>query len=230
MDFLIVYKNLDFIGEATLKTLTHTVVAFAFALAIAFIVGTLRSSTPGKDHSFTLTGLLRKLLSFLLSFYVEFFRGSPLLVQLFFIYYGLPKFNIILDSSTAAVIGLALNGGAYMSEIIRASILSVDKGQYEASYTLGYNSLQRTWHIILPQAIRIAIPSLVNGFSGILKGSSLISVLSITELTRAGQLIYTRTSRPFEIYITIALLYFLMTYIVSLLAKIIESKLSKKYN
>ncbi|HKL11017.1 MAG TPA: amino acid ABC transporter permease [Clostridia bacterium] len=218
MDFLIVYRNLPFIAEATYKTLIHTVIAFAFALAIAFIVGTLRS--------FNLKSLPR----LFLSFYVEFFRGSPLLIQLFFIYYGLPKFNIVLDSSTAAIIGLALNGGAYMSEIIRAAILSVDKGQYEASYTLGYTGLQKTWHIILPQAIRIAVPSIVNGFSGILKGSSLISVLSITELTRAGQLIYTRTSKPFEIYLVIALLYFLMTYIVSLLALNIESKLSAKYN
>ena len=218
MDFLIVYRNLPFIAEATFKTLTHTVIAFAFALAIAFIVGTLRS--------FKLKGIPK----LLLDFYVEFFRGSPLLIQLFFIYYGLPKFNIVLDSSTAAIIGLALNGGAYMSEIIRAGILSVDKGQYEASYTLGYTWLQQTWHIILPQATRIAVPSLVNGFSGILKGSSLISVLSITELTRAGQLIYTRTSKPFEIYLVIALLYFLMTYIVSLLALNIETKLSAKYN
>jgi len=218
MDFSIVYKNLDFIVEATIKTLTHTIIAFVFALLIAFIVGTLRSFK------------LKKVPKLLLSFYVEFFRGSPLLIQLFFIYYGLANFDIILDSSTAAVIGLALNGGAYMSEIIRGSILSVDKGQYEASYTLGYTGLQRTWHIILPQAVRIAVPSLVNGFSGVLKGSSLISVLSITELTRAGQLIYTRTSRPFEIYMTIALLYFLMTYVVSLLAKVIETRLSKKYN
>lgn len=218
MEFSIVYKNLDFIIDATMKTLNHTLIAFIFALLIAFIVGTLRS--------FNLGGLPK----LLLGFYVEFFRGSPLLVQLFFVYYGLPKFNIVLDSSTAAVIGLALNGGAYMSEVIRASILSVDRGQYEASYTLGYTGLQRTWYIILPQAIRIAIPSLVNGFSGILKGSSLISVLSITELTRAGQLIYTRTSRPFEIYLTIGLLYFFMTYVVSLLAIKVESKLSAKYN
>jgi len=218
MEFTIIYKNIDFIMDASLKTLSHTLVAFVFALLIAFIVGTLRSFD------------LKKIPELILVFYVEFFRGSPLLVQLFFVYYGLPKFNVVLDSSTAAVIGLALNGGAYMSEVIRASILSVDKGQYEASYTLGYTSIQRTWYIILPQAVRIAVPSLVNGFSGILKGSSLISVLSITELTRAGQLIYTRTSRPFEIYLTIALLYFFMTYAVSIVAKNLELKLSAKYN
>lgn len=218
MDFLIVYKNLSFITEAMIETLTHTIIAFILALIIAFVVGTLRSFQ------------FKKTIELTLNFYVEFFRGSPLLVQLFFIYYGLPAFNIILDSTTAAIIGLALNGGAYMSEIVRASILSVEKGQYEASFSLGFTKIQKIWHIILPQAVRVAVPTLVNGFSGILKGSSLISVLSITELTRSAQLIYTRTSRPFEIYFTIAILYFLMTYIVSLLAKHIENRLNIKYS
>ena len=160
----------------------------------------------------------------LLSAYVEIFRGTPLLIQLFFIYYGLPSVGIIMNAFTAAVIGLALNGGAYMSESVRASILSVSKGQEEAAYSLGYSKLEAIWHIILPQAFRVAIPPLMNGFSSMLKETSLVSVISITELTRTGNLIYSRTLKPFEVYLALGLFYFVMTFSVVLLAKQIELK------
>lgn len=155
---------------------------------------------------------------------MEIFRGSPLLIQLFFIYYGLPTIGIRLTAETAGIIGLALNSGAYMSEIIRASISSIDKGQYDAAFSCGFSKLQTLWHIILPQAARVSIPPLMNAFSGLLKDSSLISVISITELTRSGNLIYSRTYRPFEIYLTLGIFYFVMTYAVSLLSHLIERR------
>lgn len=212
LNFDTVIRNLPLFWQATLITVKITVLAFVFALIIAFTVGVLRSYK------------IPRLFKLLLAVYVEIFRGTPLLIQLFFIYYGLPSVGIIMDAFSAAVIGLALNGGAYMSESVRASILSVSKGQEEAAFSLGYNKLEAIWHIILPQAIRVAIPPLMNGFSSMLKETSLVSVISITELTRTGNLIYSRTARPFEIYLTLGLFYFVLTFSIVLLAKQIERK------
>jgi polar amino acid transport system permease protein len=212
LNFNIVINNLPLFWQATQITLKIAVLAFAFALLIAFIVGVLRSYN------------IPAIFKLLLSAYVEIFRGTPLLIQLFFIYYGLPSVGIIMNAFTAAVIGLALNGGAYMSESVRASILSVSKGQEEAAYSLGYSKLEAIWHIILPQAFRVAIPPLMNGFSSMLKETSLVSVISITELTRTGNLIYSRTLKPFEVYLALGLFYFIMTFSVVLLAKQIELK------
>ncbi|MDD3894445.1 MAG: amino acid ABC transporter permease [Syntrophomonadaceae bacterium] len=212
LDFDIVIRNLPLFWQAGLITVKITVFAFALALVIAFAVGVLRSYKLPAGFKF------------ILSSYVEIFRGTPLLVQLFFIYYGLPSAGIVMDAFTAAVIGLALNGGAYMSEAVRASILSVPVGQEEAAFSLGYTRPEAIWHIILPQAFRVAIPPLMNGFSSMLKETSLVSVISITELTRTGNLIYSRTARPFEIYLALGLFYFVMTFTVVLLAKQIEKK------
>lgn len=134
---------------------------------------------------------------------MEIFRGTPLLTQLFFIYYGLPTIGIVMDSMTAAHIGLGLNGIAYISEIARGSLNAVDKGQRDTAYALGMSWSQAIVLVILPQALTVALPSLVNAFSSSLKDTSPVSVLAITELTRVGQPIYTRTFRPFEVYLAI---------------------------
>ncbi|CAG36289.1 amino acid ABC transporter permease [Desulfotalea psychrophila] len=191
---------------------TAKVVFFSFILAMLFglIVGVARYRSRS--------------LYLLFSPYVEFFRGTPLLIQLFFIYYGLPTIGISMDSFTAACLGLGLNGGAYISEIIRGSLLSVDQDQLEASYALGLTWFQSMVYVIFPQAFTVAIPPLVNSFSSLLKDTSLVSVLAITELTRVGQLIYTRTFRAFEIYLAIGMLYFMMTFVMTLLSKYLEKK------
>jgi polar amino acid transport system permease protein len=129
-----------------------------------------------------------------------------------------------MDSSTAAYIGLGLNGGAYISEIIRGSLVSVDRGQQDAAYALGMSWVQTMIFVILPQAITVAIPPLVNSFSSLLKDTSLVSVLAITELTRVGQLIYTRTFRAFEIYLAIGFLYFVMTFAAAKFSRYLEAK------
>jgi len=217
LNFDIVTYNLPLFWQATLITIKITIVAFVIALFIAFTVGVLRSYD------------ISRVFTVVLAAYVELFRGTPLLVQLFFIYYGLPSVGIVMDAFTAAVIGLGLNGGAYMSETVRASILSVPKGQEEAAFSLGFNRLEAIWHIILPQALRVAIPPLMNGFSSMLKETSLVSVISITELTRTGNLIYSRTAKPFEVYLTLALFYFVLTFSVVLLAKQIGRR-EKRWN
>ena len=122
---------------------------------------------------------------------------------------------------------MGLNSGSYLSENIRASILAVDRGQYEAAYILGYTPIQRTFHIILPQAIRVAIPSLMNGFSAIIKETSLVSVLPVVEITKLGNQVYARTYHPFEIYIMLGIIYFVLTYTVTFFAKWLDRRSSR---
>ncbi|AVB75851.1 amino acid ABC transporter permease [Methanococcus maripaludis] len=214
MKFYIVFDNIPFIIDAVFVTLKITIMSFLLSVIIAVLVGSIRAMNFSKT------------LDLVLMAYVEVFRGTPLLIQLFFIYYGLPSVGITMSGTFAAVLGLSLNGGAYISEIIRAAIQSVPVGQFEAAESLGMGKIESMVYIVLPQAFRITIPPLVNSFSSILKESSLISVLAITELTRIGQLIYTRTSRPFEIYLTIGLIYLLLVSIISISSWKIEKKLN----
>ncbi len=189
-------------------TLKITAVSFVLALIIGTLVGLGRSRS----------GLLK----ILFTPYVEIFRGTPLLIQLFFIYYGLPSLGINLSNFTAAYLGIGLCGGAYISEIIRGSLYSVDKGQYEAAMALGLSNYQTMCFVIFPQAFKVAIPPLMNSFSSQLKETSLVSVLAINELTRSGQMVYSRTFRPFEIYLAVGVMYFIMTFVVSILSRHLE--------
>jgi len=210
LDFSHVWESIDFILWGASHTLEISLMAFALALLIAYAVGIARAR-----H-------LPRWLSLPLGAYVEVFRGTPLLVQLFLIYYGLPQVGIVMNAWTAGVVGLGLNSGAYMSEVVRASLLSVDRGQSEAAEALGYGRRQTLWHIVLPQATRIAIPPLTNSLASLLKESSLVSIIAITELTRVGNIIYSRTMAPFEIYLTLAFLYLVMTSVVTLLSRRLE--------
>ncbi len=212
LDFRFLIPYLPTLITAAKVTMKIGVLSFGIALCIAIFVGTIRSIG------------IPKVIKFILATYVEIFRGTPLLIQLFFIYYGLPTFGLLLEPMAAAIIGLSLNCGAYMSEVIRASLLSINKGQYEAAYALGYSRIQTFVYIVFPQALRIATPSLMNYFSSMIKETSLVSVLSIAEITRVGNQIYARTLSPFEIYITIGAFYFIMTYSIVIISKIIERR------
>lgn len=212
MDFQpeIVTRAFPALWEGALVTMKIAFTSFCLATTVGFGVGVLRSKS--------------RLLSFIFAPYVEIFRGTPLLIQLFFIYYGLPTVNITLSSYQAAIIGLGLNGGAYISEVVRGAMLSIDEGQKEAACALGLSWGQSLIHVILPQALTVSIPSLMNIFSGLLKETSLISVLAITELTRVGQLVYTRNFRAFEIYLVIGCIYFIMTFMVARLSYYLERR------
>lgn len=214
MNFNTIFDNLGFLLEAAWLTIYLSFISFIIALFIGVIIGTIKSF---KTNWF---------LTLVISTYIEIFRGTPLLIQLFFIYYGLPQVGITMSSHQAAIIGLSLNFAAYIAEIVRSGVQAIDKGQYEAAKSLGLTKIQMLIHIIYPQALRIVLPSLTNSYAAILKDSSLVSVLSITELTRAGQLIYVRTYEPFEIYLTLGIFYFIMTYTVAILSKYIEKKMT----
>ena len=214
MNFTAVFDNLGFLLEASYLTIYLSFISFIIALFLGAIIGTFRSF---KLHWFP---------NLIIGTYIEIFRGTPLLIQLFFIYYGLPQVGITMTSHQAAIIGLSLNFAAYMAEIVRSGIQAVDKGQYEAAKSLGLTKIQMLIYIIYPQALRIVLPPLTNSYASILKDSSLVSVLSITELTRVGQLIYVRTYEPFEIYLTLGVFYFVMTYCIAYLSKYIEKKMA----
>ena len=212
LDFSFLVPYIPQLINAAGITVFIGVLSFGIALLVAVVVGAVRSrKIPG-------------IIDVPLYVYVEIFRGTPLLIQLFFIYYGLPTFGILLTPITAAVMGLSLNSGAYMSEVVRAAISAVDRGQYEAAFCLGYTRAQVYRHIIMPQAFRIALPTFMNYFSTVIKETSLVSVLSIAEITRLGNQIYARTLSPFEIYFTIGAIYLVLTYTVSIFSKLIEKK------
>lgn len=161
------------------------------------------------------------------AFYTWVFRGTPLILQLYFFYYALPTLGITLQPFTAAVIGLSLNCGAYMAEIIRGGIISIDKGQFEASKALGFNYFQTMYKIVLPQTFRVIIPPVGNEFIAMLKDTSLVSTIAMVELMRTATQIYSTTFKITEMLFSAAVLYLLMTTIFTTAFSFIEKKLSK---
>ena len=139
--------------------------------------------------------------------YVSFIRGTPLLVQLFMIYYGLPTVGIRLDPMTSGLIGFSLNMAAYTSEILRAAIAAIDLGQREAAFAMGMTPFQVMRRIVLPQAARLALPPLGNSFVSLVKDTSLAATIQVPELFRQAQLITARTFEVFTMYISVALVY-----------------------
>ena len=174
-------------------------------------------------------GILRigqiRVLRIIATIYADCIRGTPLLVQIFLIYFALPMISgHRVDPFLAAVTACGINSGAYVSEIIRAGIQSIDIGQMEAGRSLGLTWWQTMYHIILPQALRNILPPLGNEFIAMLKDSSLVSVIGFEELTRRGQLIIAQTYGSFEIWLTVAFLYLVMTLAISRLVSFLERR------
>lgn len=158
--------------------------------------------------------------------YIEFFRGTPLLVQIMIVYFGLPQlFSYTPNVWTAAIITCGINSGAYIAEIFRAGIQSIDRGQTEAARSLGMSHFQSMRFIILPQAFKRVVPPLGNEFIAMLKDTSLLSVIGFEELMRRGQLIVADTYKPFPIYLTASFLYLIMTLVISRWVAYTERKL-----
>jgi polar amino acid transport system substrate-binding protein len=157
--------------------------------------------------------------------YIELYRGTPLLIQLFILYYGLPNIGISLSPLLAAFLGLGMNYAAYEAEIYRAGISAVPKGQTEAALSLGMTRSLALRRIVLPQALRIALPGITNDFIALFKDSSLVSVIAMVELTKTYSILAASTLRFFELGLIVAILYFAMSYPLSLLARRLEAQL-----
>ncbi|WEJ74928.1 MULTISPECIES: cystine ABC transporter permease [unclassified Pseudomonas] len=166
-------------------------------------------------------------LSWLARIYVSFFRGTPLLVQLFMIYYGLPQLGIELDPLPAALIGFSLNMAAYVCEILRAAIGSIDRGQWEAASSIGMTRAQTLRRVVLPQAARTALPPLGNSFISLVKDTALAATIQVPELFRQAQLITARTFEVFTMYLAAALLYWVLASILSHLQNRLEERVNR---
>lgn len=168
-------------------------------------------------------------LSQLAALYVSCMRGTPLLVQLFVIYFGLPSIGIQFDPITAGILGLSLNVGAYLSETIRGAINGVEHGQWNAARSLGLTQTQTLRYVIGPQALRLAVPSLSNSLISLIKDTSLVSVIAVGELMLATKEVIATTFQPFPLYLTAAGIYWAMSASFETLQKKLELKLNRSY-
>jgi len=196
-------------------TIPLTIISFALGLLIAIVVAMIRVANI-------------KVLKQICQFYVWVFRGTPLLVQLFIIFFGLPNIGILIEALPAAVIAFSLNVGAYASETIRGSILSVPQGQVEASYSVGMTYYQSMIHIVLPQAIKISIPALFNTFIGLVKDTSLASNVTVAEMFMVTKRIVALTYEPLALYIEVAFIYLMFCTALTYLQQYIENKFDLK--
>jgi L-cystine transport system permease protein len=199
---------------AIVYTIPLTLLSFLFGIILAVSTALARIS-----------GI--KLFERIARFYVSAIRGTPLLVQLFILFYGLPTVGIVIDPFPAAIIGFSLNVGAYASEIIRAAILSIPKGQWEAAYSIGMSYQQALKRIILPQASRVSIPPLSNTFISLVKDTSLASLILVTEMFRRAQEIAATNYEFLLLYTEAALIYWVICFILSIGQMKIEKRLDR---
>ncbi|KPJ35963.1 ABC transporter permease [Burkholderia multivorans] len=158
--------------------------------------------------------------------YVSVMRGTPLLVQMFVVYYGLPDLGITLDPTTAGIFTLTLNAAAYLSESMRGAILGIGRGQWAAAHSLGLTHVQTLRYVICPQALRLAVPSLGNTLISLIKDTSLVSVITVTELLRSTQEVIAATFQPLPLYLAAAAIYWVLSTLLSRLQDRVESRLA----
>ncbi len=192
--------------------------AMIFGSILGLIIGTMRISRLS-------------ILNYISGAYIYLIRGTPLLMQLFLVYYGLPVFfGIIISAFTTALIGLTVYAAAYLAEIVKAGLQSVDKGQKDAAKALGLTPLQEFRNIVLPQALKVIVPPAFGFFIALIKDSSLVAIIGFIELTRSSRMVIARTYQPFTIYLGVALIYFVICYGLSIISrKYFEAKRQDTY-
>ena len=212
MDFELIEQSLPYLIQGALITIEITLMAVGIGFFIGLFAGIARICRI-------------KALRIIATIYADCIRGTPLLVQIFLIYFALPMLiHTQINPFVAAVTACAINSGAYVSEIFRAGIQAIDQGQFEAGRSLGLSWWQTMYYIILPQAFHNILPPLGNEFITMLKDSSLVSVIGFEELTRRGQLIIAQTYASFEIWMTVAALYLIMTLALAKFVSFMEHK------
>lgn len=205
---------LPFLLKATSITLFLAVVSMAIGLVLGLFTALMRISKNA-------------LLYRIASVYVSAIRGTPLLVQIYLVYFGLPQIGIEFSALLSGIVALSLNSGAYLSESFRAAILSIDGGQTEAAHSLGMTYGQTMRRIILPQSIRTAIPTIGNEYIGLIKDTSLVSVITVTELLYQTTLIVAKTFRPLSLYMAAAVIYWVVCTIFVYIINKIEKRSSQ---
>lgn len=183
-------------------TIPLSLASFALGLVLALVVALMRISS-------------NRLISWVARAYISVIRGTPLLVQLFVIFFGLPSIGVTIDPWPSAVIAFSLNVGGYAAEVIRAAILSVPKGQWEAGYTIGMTHVQTLRRLILPQAARVSVPPLSNTFIALVKDTSLASLILVTEMFRVAQQIAAFSQEFMVLYVEAAVIYWVFCLVLS---------------
>jgi len=211
MDFALMQRVFPFFVEAALVTVEISVLALALGLVVAALAAAAKLSRS-------------RLLRAIGTAYVSVFRGTPCLIQLFVLYFGGPQVGINLEPFAAGVIGLGLNIGAYMAESIRGALLSVDRGQAEAARSIGFSRFQTLRKVVLPQAARLMIRPLGVNTVALVKGSALVSTISVVELTYTAQRFIGSTYKPFEIFGVAALLYMVIVYAVARVVDLLDKR------
>lgn len=217
---------LNGIGMTLLLALVGTIAGFFIGLFVGIIRTIPTPTSQGKKW-------LLKIVNWLLAVYIEIFRGTPMMVQAAVIYYGIAQFwHINIDRTIAALVIVSINTGAYLAEIIRGGIISTPEGQFEAASALGMTHNQRMWHIILPQAIKNCLPSITNEFIVNIKDTSVLSIISVSELFFVGTTVASQTFKFFPTYLTISAIYLLLTFTTTRIFNLIEKHLqgNKNYN
>lgn len=209
----LVLDSLPVLLQGTLLTLKFALLSMGFGLLVGIVVALM-----GITHQPALKTVARV--------YVSIMRGTPLLVQIFVVYYGLPGIGIALEPTPAGVLTLSLNVGAYLSESMRGAIQGVPRGQWLAAYSLGMTPLQTLRHVVGPQALRLAVPSLSNSLISLIKDTSLVSVITVTELLRTSQEIIAATYQPLPLYLAAAAIYWILSTALSGLQHVLERRLS----
>lgn len=213
LDFTPVWQGWRELAHGTMVTVEVTSASLLLGCILGLLIGIARLNPANRLIYGVATG------------YVTFIRGTPLLVQLFLLFFGLPQFNILLPAFLCGVLGLGIYSGAYVSEIVRGAIQSIDRGQMEAARSLGMSYGQAMRIIILPQAVVRMIPPLGNEFIALIKNSALVSLLTITDLMHEGQKIISISYRSLEVYLAIALVYLVLTSVTGLILRHMESRL-----
>ena len=207
------------VKAAVLVSVPLALFSFLIGMVIAVAVALVRV-TP-------LRGFGHRLLLFFVRFYISIIRGTPMLVQISVVFYGLPAIGIFIDPIPAAIIGFSLNIGAYASETVRAAIASVPKGQWEAGYTVGMTYMQTFRRIIAPQAFRVAVPPLSNTFIGLFKDTSLASVVTVTEMFRVAQQMANMSYDFLPIYIEAGVIYWCFCWVLFLIQAKVEKRMAR---
>ncbi|MDQ2101177.1 amino acid ABC transporter permease [Azospirillum isscasi] len=214
LDFAPVWGGLPELLKGTVVTIEVTAAAFLLSAVLGLLVGIIRLNPA------------RRVLYGIASAYVAFIRGTPLLVQLFLLFFGLPQFGILLPAWLCGVIGLGIYSGSYVSEVVRGAIQSIDRGQMEAARSLGMSYREAMWEVVLPQAFRRMLPPLGNETIALIKNSALVSLLTIDDVMREGQRIISTSFRALEVYIAVALIYFILTNAATWILRQLEKRMT----
>ncbi|AOJ68005.1 MULTISPECIES: amino acid ABC transporter permease [Burkholderia] len=209
--FDVVVHALPVLANGAILTMKFALASMVLGLIVGLVVAIVRIGN-------------NRILSAIAQGYVSLMRGTPLLVQMFVVYYGLPDIGVSLDPTSAGILTLTLNAGAYLSESMRGAILGIGRGQWAASHSLGLTHVQTLRHVVCPQALRLAVPSLGNTLISLIKDTSLVSVITVTELLRSTQEAIASTFQPLPLYLAAAAIYWVLSTLLSRLQVRVEKR------